>query len=73
MDLFAKSNDRMYLEKAYEIAYDNATILLQGQRDLNKAYLSEIEPAEAKEPDYRYMDEKQKKTHKRNTKKKKRE
>lgn len=73
MDLFAKSNDRKYLEKAYEIAYDNATILLQGQRDLNKAYLSEIEPAEAKEPDYRYMDEKQKKTHKRNTKKKKRE
>lgn len=61
LDLYARTKDMEYLDKAYNIAYDNVTILLKGQRTINSAFLADVKPVEVKEPDYRYMDEKQKK------------
>lgn len=61
LDLYARTKDMEYLDKAYNIVYDNVTILLKGQRTINSTFLADVKPAEAKEPDYRYMNEKQKK------------
>lgn len=61
IDLYSRTNERTYLEKAYNIAYDNMTILLDGQRELNSTYLAEVKEVPIEEPDYRYMTEAQKK------------
>ncbi len=65
LDLYSKTNKQEYLEKAYQIAYDNATVLLSGQRQLNKEYLRDVKEnyATVEEPDYNYMtaDEKKEK------------
>lgn len=61
LDLYARTNDRTYLEKAYDIAYDNMTVLLDDQRELNSIYLAEVKEVPITEPDYRYMTEAQKK------------
>ena len=60
LDLFSRTGDKEYLLKAYWIAYDNVTVLLQGQRDLNNTYLNDVKEIKIEEPDYRYMSEKQK-------------
>ena len=60
LDLYSRTSDKEYLLKAYWIAYDNVTVLLQGQRDLNNTYLSDVKEIKIEEPDYRYMSEKQK-------------
>lgn len=61
MDLYAKTKDDQYLRKAYNIAYDNMAVLLQGQRDLNTAYLNEIEEIKVEDPEensrYKYLSE----------------
>lgn len=61
LDLYARTNNREYLEAAYNIAYDNVTILLDEQRALNTAYLEEVKELEAAEPDYRFLTEEEKK------------
>ena len=61
MDLYARTEDRSYLDSAYKIAYDNVTILLKGQRSLNETYLKDVQEVKVEEPDYKYMDEKEKK------------
>lgn len=61
LDLYAKTTDNAYLEKAYKIASENVTVLLKEQRALNNAYLSDIVEQVAVEPDYRYMTEDEKK------------
>lgn len=61
LDLFSKSNKQEYMDKAYQIALDNVTVLLQGQRDLNNTYLDDIKTVTAEEPDYRYMSAEDKK------------
>lgn len=61
LDLYAKTTDNAYLEKAYKIASENVTVLLKEQRALNNAYLSDIVEQVAVEPDYRYMTEAEKK------------
>ena len=61
LDLYAKTNKKVYMEQAYEIAYDNVTLLLQKQRDLNNTYLGEVKEVTVPEPDYRYLTEKEKK------------
>lgn len=60
LDLYSRTGDKEYLLKAYWIAYDNVTVLLQGQRDLNNTYLNDVKEIKIEEPDYRYMSEKQK-------------
>lgn len=57
LDLYARTDDAQYLKKAYDIAYDNVTILLQGQRDLNTTYLNEVKEVTVEEPDYKYLSE----------------
>ena len=61
LDLYARTKDQKYLKSAYKIAYENVTILLKGQRDLNNSYLSEVQEVVAEEPDYKYMSDKEKK------------
>ncbi|MBR2936899.1 MAG: hypothetical protein IKB80_00165 [Oscillospiraceae bacterium] len=61
LDLYAKTNNRDYLESAYNIAYDNVTVLLDEQRNLNATFLAEVKEVTIEEPDYRYLTEAQKK------------
>ena len=61
LDLYSRTNNREYLEDAYQIAYDNVTILLKEQRAINNAYLSDVKELTVEEPDYRYLTEQEKK------------
>jgi len=61
LDLYSRTNDQTYLSSAYKIASENVTVLLQGQRDLNTAYLNPVVEVTAEEPDYRYMTDSEKK------------
>lgn len=60
LDLYARTSEREYLEAAYNIAYDNVTILLDEQRKLNTIYLEDVQEVTILEPDYRFMSEKDK-------------
>lgn len=42
VDLYAQSNDKKYLEKAYNIALDNVNTLITKQQSLNDTFLTEI-------------------------------
>lgn len=64
MDLYAKTNDKSYLKQAYEIAYDNVTLLLEDQRQLNSAYLNEVSEVSVPEPNYKFMTDTEKKAKK---------
>lgn len=61
LDLYARTDDRQYLETAYNIVYDNVTILLDEQLALNSAYLNDVVEVTIDEPDYRFMTEDEKK------------
>lgn len=60
LDLYARTANREYLKAAYNIAYDNVTILLDEQRKLNATYLEDVQELTVPEPDYRFMTEKEK-------------
>lgn len=62
LDLYGKTKDESYLNKAYNIAYDNVTILLNDQRTLNDTYLADVKKVSVDKPDYSFMtkDEKNK-------------
>lgn len=61
LDLYEKTADNAYLEKAHKIALENVTVLLREQRALNNAYLSDVVEQTVVEPDYRYMTDDEKK------------
>ncbi len=61
LDLYSRTNDSSFLNKAYNIAYDNVTVLLKDQRRLNSEYLVDIQDIKVDEPDYNYMSAEQKK------------
>lgn len=61
MDLYSRTSDDSYLDKAYEIASENVTVLLKEQRSLNTTYTNKVEEQTAEEPDYRYMSDAEKK------------
>ena len=42
LDLYARTNDKQYAEKSYEIAYDNVNYLIDEQKDLNEKYLADV-------------------------------
>lgn len=46
LDLYARTNDKEYAKKAYEIVYDNVNYLIDEQRNLNEKYLADIVKAE---------------------------
>lgn len=60
LDLYAKTSSREYLENAYNIAYDNVTVLLDEQCKLNVTYLEDVKKVTIPEPDYRTMSEEEK-------------
>ena len=47
LDLYAQTNQPEYEEKAYKIAFDNVNYLVDGQRERNAAYLSDVVEIEA--------------------------
>ena len=61
LDLYSRTKNAKYLDKAYDIAYDNVTVLLDEQRKLNSTYLAEVQDIKVDEPDYKYMSAEQKK------------
>ena len=71
LDLYSKTNDKAYIEKAYKIISENVTTLLKEQRSINSTYLNPIVEQTATEPDYRYMTENEKKTAEKEFKKEK--
>lgn len=68
LDLYSRTDDQKYLEAAYNIVYDNVTILLDEQRSLNATYLSDVKELEIEEPDYRFMTKEEKKAAEKNYK-----
>lgn len=61
LDLYSETSDSGYLEKAYNIASDNVTVLLRQQRAINLTYLGDVVEQTVVEPDYRYMTDQEKK------------
>lgn len=47
IDLYKITNDKLYLNKAYNLAYDNVNLLVDEQKFLNQSYLSEIQEKKA--------------------------
>ena len=60
LDLYSRTNNKEYLKTAYNIASENVAVLLKDQRTLNTMYLDDVVEQTAEEPDYRYMNEKEK-------------
>ncbi len=50
IDLYAKTNDRSYLESAYKIVKDNVCELIPEQKELNDTYLNSIKEATIEAP-----------------------
>ena len=42
MDLFALTQEEAYLQSAYQIVYDNVNFLVDGQREMNAAYIADV-------------------------------
>lgn len=53
MDLYSKTEDGQYLEKAYNIAYDNVSILIDQQRSINKTFMAPVQELTVNESDYK--------------------
>ncbi len=60
LDLYSRTNNIEYLKTAYNITSENVAVLLKDQRTLNTTYLDDVVEQTAEEPDYRYMNEKEK-------------
>lgn len=60
MDLYARTQNTAYSEKAYEIIYSNVGVLLKNQLALNEEYLHDVQEVEVTEPDYDYLSEQKK-------------
>ena len=77
LDLYARTDDGQYLKEAYNIAYDNMTILLKEQRKLNESYIEDVKEIEAedpeKDPQYKYLTEDQQKEKKKEYKEEKKQ
>lgn len=43
LDLYASTKDTFYLDSAYKIAFDNVVVLVDEQRELNSAYLADVQ------------------------------
>ncbi len=47
MDLYASTKNATYLDNAYQIAFNNVNVLVDQQKELNAAYISDLEEVEA--------------------------
>ena len=61
VDLYSETNQKNYLDKAYQIALDNVNELKGEQQELNKIYLADVAAVSVDEPDYSRMNEQEKK------------
>ena len=61
LDLYQRTGECEYLELAYNFAYDNVAILVDEQRKLNDVYIAPVQEVTIEEPDYKYMNEEEKK------------
>ena len=61
VDLYSRTHQKSYLEKAYEIVLDNVNELKVEQQRLNKTYLAEVETIPLDKPNYDRMNEQEKK------------
>lgn len=61
LDLYSRTEDSEYLNKAYDIALDNVTMLLSEQRNINETYMAEVREVKLEEKDDKYMTNKEKK------------
>lgn len=50
IDLYKKTSKQQYLKDAYKIISENVTVLLDGQREINDIYLSEVKEEVAVNP-----------------------
>ena len=48
LDIYSITKNTSYVDVAYKLAFDNTVVLVDGQRDLNKAYLGDLVKVEAK-------------------------
>ena len=46
LDLYSFTKEKQYLEKAYQIAFDNVNYLINEQRSINKTYLAPVQESE---------------------------
>ena len=61
VDLYQKTSDIDYLNYAYKYISENVACLLENQRKLNTAYLSDVKEVTIEEPDYKYLTDAEKK------------
>lgn len=61
LDLYNKTEDKKYLEKAYELLLNNINHLADEQKEINKTYINELEEIELESIDYDYMTKDEKK------------
>ncbi|MGM9948356.1 hypothetical protein [Floccifex sp.] len=59
MDLFSKTNDVSYLEKAYKIVLNNVNYLVDEQLEINKIYLSDVQEIKISDQQKNSMDRKE--------------
>lgn len=61
IDLYSKTDNKSYLKKAYDLIINNVNHLIENQLEINETYLNEVIDIVIEEPDYSYMNDKQKK------------
>lgn len=61
VDLYSRTHQKAYLEKAYQIALDNVNELKAEQQELNRIYLADVELMTLEKPDYSRMSDEEEK------------
>lgn len=61
VDLYSRTHQKAYLEKAYQIALDNVNELKAEQQELNRLYLADVELMTLEKPDYSRMSDEEEK------------
>lgn len=71
IDLYAKTNNSMYLNKAYEIVLNNVPELVIEQKKLNSTYLEDVKEETIDEPNLKFLSEDEQKLAKKEYRKEK--
>lgn len=61
LDLYTKTDNIEYLQRAYDIALDNVSRLVDEQQKLNDTYLADVQEVELEEADERFLTDDEKK------------
>lgn len=60
IDLYRDTNDDSYIDKAYQVVYDNVNELVNKQKELNAAYLDDVDEVKAEKDDTKRQKEEKK-------------